>query len=103
LLTEHDIYLFREGSHGDLFSKLGCHLLDHGASFGVWAPNAAKVSVIGDWNGWGAHEDALSPRADGSGIWECTVPSAQRGQAYKYRITSAVNGYVGEKADPIGF
>ncbi len=41
-----------------------------GASFGVWAPNAAKVSVIGDWNGWGTHEDALAPRRDGSGIWE---------------------------------
>ncbi len=104
MLTEHDIYLFREGSHGGLYSKLGCHLLDRGgASFGVWAPNAAKVSVIGDWNGWGAHEDALTRRADGSGIWEGTAPAAQRGQAYKYRIASAVNGYTGEKADPIGF
>jgi 1,4-alpha-glucan branching enzyme len=104
LLTEHDIYLFKEGSHSELYAKLGCHLLDHGgASFGVWAPNAAKVSVIGDWNGWGAHEDALAPRPDGSGIWECTVPTAQRGQAYKYRIASAVNDYSGDKADPIGF
>ena len=104
MLTEHDIYLFKEGSHGELYAKLGCHLLEHGgASFGVWAPNAAKVSVIGDWNGWGAHEDALAPRSDGSGIWECTVPAAQRGQAYKYRIRSAANDYAGDKADPIGF
>jgi 1,4-alpha-glucan branching enzyme len=104
LLTEHDIYLFREGSHGGLYDKLGCHLLERGgASFGVWAPNAARVSVIGDWNGWGTHEDALAPRPDGSGIWEGCVPAAQRGQAYKYRIASAVNGYTGDKADPIGF
>jgi 1,4-alpha-glucan branching enzyme len=104
LLTEHDIYLFREGSHGGLYDKLGCHPLDRGgATFGVWAPNAAKVSVIGDWNGWGTHEDALEPRPDGSGIWEGSVPAAQRGQAYKYRIASTVNGYTGDKADPIGF
>jgi 1,4-alpha-glucan branching enzyme len=104
LLTEHDIYLFREGSHGELFSKLGCQLQGKGgASFGVWAPNAAKVTVIGDWNGWGAQEDMLAPRSDGSGIWECIVPAAQRGQAYKYRITSGVNDYTGEKADPIAF
>jgi 1,4-alpha-glucan branching enzyme len=104
LLTEHDIYLFREGSHGELFSKLGCHLQGNGgASFGIWAPNAAKVTLIGDWNGWGADEDILAPRSDGSGIWEGVVPAAQRGQAYKYRITSGINGYAGEKADPIGF
>ncbi len=104
MLTEHDVYLFREGSHGGLFDKLGCHPLAHGgASFGVWAPNAAGVSVIGDWNGWGAHPEALTQRADGSGIWEGTLPGAQRGQAYKYRIASTVNGYVGDKADPIGF
>jgi 1,4-alpha-glucan branching enzyme len=104
LLTEHDIYLFKEGSHAELYAKLGCHLLEGGgASFGVWAPNAAKVSVIGDWNGWGAHEDALAPRVDGSGIWEGILPAVQRGQAYKYRIASAANDYCGDKADPIGF
>ena len=71
MLTDHDIYLFREGTHGDLSAKLGCHLLEGGgAAFAVWAPNAAAVSVIGDWNGWGAHADPLAVRADGSGIWE---------------------------------
>ena len=105
MLTEHDIYLFREGTHGSLFDGFGCHLHDAGvgASFAVWAPNAAKVSVIGDWNGWGARDDALAPRWDGSGIWEGSVPAVQRGQAYKYRITSRWNDFTTEKADPLGF
>jgi 1,4-alpha-glucan branching enzyme len=104
LLTEQDIYLFREGTHASLFDELGCHLQPGGgASFGVWAPNAAKVSVIGDWNGWGAREDALTPRWDGSGIWEGTVPEVRHGQAYKYRIVSRWNDFRAEKADPVGF
>jgi len=104
LLTEHDIYLFREGTHGALYEQLGCHLLaGGGAAFRVWAPNAGKVSVIGDWNGWGAREDALSARWDGSGIWEGEIPAAQRGQAYKYRISSRWSEFTAEKADPFGF
>ena len=103
LLTEHDIYLFREGTHGRLYSKLGCQVLEGGAgaSFRVWAPNAARISVIGDWNGWGAVDDPLDARWDGSGIWEGVIPSAQRGQAYKYRITSGAGSHVAEKADPL--
>jgi len=104
LLTEQDIYLFREGTHASLFDELGCHLqTGGGASFAVWAPNAAKVSVIGDWNGWGAREDALAPRWDGSGIWEGSVSQVQHGHAYKYRIVSRWNDFTAEKADPVGF
>jgi len=104
VLTEHDIYLFREGTHSQLYAKLGCHLLEGGAGavFAVWAPNAAAVSVIGDWNDWGAQDDALVPRWDESGIWEGVAQSAQRGQAYKYRITSRFGDHVTEKADPVG-
>ena len=60
--TEQDIYLFREGTHCRLHQALGCHVLDGGAgaAFSVWAPNAAAVSVIGDWNGWGAASDTLT-------------------------------------------
>jgi len=83
LLTEQDIYLFREGTHASLFDDLGCHLAKGGgASFAVWAPNAAKVSVIGDWNGWGGRDDSLAARSDGSGIWEGTIPEVQHGQMY---------------------
>ena len=101
MLTDQDIYLFREGTHSHLGSKLGCNLVPGaGAHFAVWAPNAAAVSVIGDWNGWRPGEDVLAPRADGSGIWEGAAAGVQRGQAYKYRITSRVDDFVVEKADP---
>jgi 1,4-alpha-glucan branching enzyme len=102
VLTDHDIYLFREGTHGQLYTELGSHATADGSGvhFAVWAPNASDVSVIGDWNGWNADSHRLAPRGDHSGIWEGTVPGVQHGQAYKYRITSHVGGYRVEKADP---
>ncbi len=105
VLTDHDVYLFREGSHGRLYERLGCQLEPggKGARFGVWAPNARAVSVIGDWNGWDPNSDSLAPRRDESGIWVGSAPRARAGQAYKYRIVSHVGGHVGEKADPFGF
>ncbi len=105
MLTGHDIYLLREGTHARLYETLGCHLLPggEGARFAVWAPNAREVSVIGDWNGWGARAGSLAPRPDGSGIWEGTAPGARRGHAYKYRIVSNAGGYTVDKADPFAF
>jgi 1,4-alpha-glucan branching enzyme len=105
VLTDHDIYLFREGTHSRLYEKLGCQLdaSGAGATFGVWAPNAREVSVIGDWNGWRAGADALAPRADGSGVWEGAVAGVRRGQAYKFRIVSRFAGHVADKADPFAF
>jgi 1,4-alpha-glucan branching enzyme len=101
VLTDQDIYLFREGTHSQLHSRLGCMLLPGGgAHFAVWAPNASAVSVIGEWNGWRAGEDMLAARWDGSGIWEGAVAAVQHGQAYKYHITSRVDGFAVEKADP---
>jgi 1,4-alpha-glucan branching enzyme len=102
VLTDQDIYLFREGTHARLFDRLGSRLgaNGRGAQFAVWAPNAAEISVVGDWNGWNDGADRLSPRSDGSGIWEGEAPGAQHGQAYKYRINSRVGGYSVEKADP---
>jgi 1,4-alpha-glucan branching enzyme len=102
VLTDQDIYLFREGTHGRLFDQFGSRLSadGSGAHFAVWAPNAAEVAVIGDWNGWNAAANRLAPRSDGSGIWEGVVPGVHHGQTYKYRITSRVGGYSVEKADP---
>jgi 1,4-alpha-glucan branching enzyme len=101
VLTDQDIYLFREGTHSQLHSRLGCMLLPGGgAHFAVWAPNASAVSVIGEWNGWRAGKDMLAARWDGSGIWEGAVAAVQHGQAYKYHITSRVDGFAVEKADP---
>jgi 1,4-alpha-glucan branching enzyme len=106
-LTDHDVYLFREGTHARLYRAFGCHLGEvagqSGASFAVWAPNAKRVSVIGDFNGWRAGSDLLEVRGDGSGIWEGFVPSVARGQAYKYCIDSARGGPSLEKADPYAF
>jgi 1,4-alpha-glucan branching enzyme len=102
LLTDHDIYLFREGTHARLHRHLGCHPDPGGtgAHFAVWAPNARSVSVVGDWNGWNGDADRLQPRWDGSGIWEGFAGAAQRGQAYKYRIVSASGAAVPDKSDP---
>jgi 1,4-alpha-glucan branching enzyme len=103
LLTEQDIYLFREGTHASLYRKLGCQLRqDGGAHFAVWAPNARAVSVVGDWNGWRPDADVLRPRWDSSGIWEADIAGVRRGQAYKYAITNA-QGHVEDRADPFAF
>ena len=99
--TAHDAYLFREGTHSRLYQKLGCHLRPDGAGadLAVWAPNAAAVSVIGDWNGWNPDADPLRPRGDDSGVWEGPVGGVAHGQAYKFRIVTP-GGQVLEKADP---
>ncbi|HPW18458.1 MAG TPA: 1,4-alpha-glucan branching protein GlgB [Candidatus Aminicenantes bacterium] len=107
LLTDGDIYLFKEGSHFRLWDKLGAHLraVDgrDGVQFAVWAPNASAVSVIGDFNGWDAGRHPLAPRWDGSGIWEGFVPGLPKGALYKYAVASRLDGSRAEKADPLGF
>src|SRR5215213_7343876 len=103
LLTDHDIYLFREGNHTRLYDKLGCHVNEEGeAQFAVWAPNARAVSVIADFNGWNPGAHVLNPRWDGSGIWEATVPGVHPGAAYKYRVVSHHQQTL-EKGDPFAF
>jgi 1,4-alpha-glucan branching enzyme len=104
LLTDHDIYLFKEGTHFRLYEKLGAHIMraqgQDGVLFAVWAPNARKVSVIGDFNGWDRKAHPLSARLDGSGIWEGFVPGVGQGTVYKYHVTSRHHGKHLEKADP---
>jgi len=103
--SDQDVYLFREGTNSNIYHMLGCTLLKDGAGarFAVWAPNAASISVIGDWNGWQPLIHNLSARSDGSGIWEGTFHGVQHGHAYKYRIVAAGDARVLEKADPVGF
>ena len=103
-LTDHDVYLFREGSHGRLHGRLGAQLLAGGPSgagvrFAVWAPNARAVRVTGEWLGWDARGVPLAARADGCGIWEGFVPGVGHGQAYKYVIVTR-DGHELHKADP---
>ena len=72
LLSDQDLYLFNEGTHLRLWEKLGAHPVDGGTYFAVWAPNAERVSVIGDFNGWDPERHPLRSR-DRSGVWEGVV------------------------------
>ncbi|MGE5469521.1 MAG: 1,4-alpha-glucan branching protein GlgB [Bacteroidota bacterium] len=105
-LDEHDIYLFREGTHGRLYQKLGAHPVRvdgvEGVHFAVWAPNSAAVSVIGDFNDWEGGRSPLQVRDDGSGIWQGFLPGMRHGAAYKYRLVSR-HGVASDKGDPFAF
>jgi 1,4-alpha-glucan branching enzyme len=103
ILTDQDVYLFREGTHSRLYDKLGAHADASGTRFAVWAPNAAAVSVIGDFNDWNKSAHPLTPRVDSSGIWERTIPEAGPGTLYKYHIVSNHGGYRVDKRDPFAF
>lgn len=103
LFTEHDIYLFREGKHYKLYDKFGAHSVEkdgiQGVYFSVWAPNAKKVSVIGNFNHWNHRDHILYPRWDESGIWEGFIAGLTWGTLYKYAIETAY-GEILEKSDP---
>ncbi len=102
--TEFDIHLFKEGNHFSINEKLGSHPTtiqgQHGTYFAVWAPNAAEVSVIGNFNDWNPHTHHLGQRPDGSGIWEGFISKVGKGSLYKYRIRSLLYDQVLEKTDP---
>ena len=103
LLTDDDLFLFNEGTHLRLYEKLGSHLVTHkgvaGTYFAVWAPSAAHVGVIGDFNGWDRGSHPLRARGS-SGIWEGFVPGVGSGTKYKYWVESQHAGYKAEKGDP---
>jgi 1,4-alpha-glucan branching enzyme len=107
LFTDHDIYLFKEGNHFNLYQKLGSHLLTadgtEGTYFAVWAPNAEKVTVMGDFNQWNEESHPLKSREDGSGIWEGFILGICNGESYKYHLVSRYNGYKVDKGDPYAF
>ena len=104
LITEHDTYLFKEGNHFRLYEKMGSHIVNvdgvSGTFFAVWAPNAAEVSIIGDFNFWDNGAHPLAVRWDGSGIWEGFIPGLGQGAIYKYHIVSRENSYRVDKGDP---
>ncbi|HET7786609.1 MAG TPA: 1,4-alpha-glucan branching enzyme, partial [Myxococcales bacterium] len=101
LLSDDDLHLFNEGSHLRLYDHLGAHLREGGAQFAVWAPNARTINLVGDWNGWNKHQDALQPRGS-SGIWEGFVRGVGKGTKYKFHIEGP-GGYRVDKADPLAF
>ncbi len=107
LLGEQDLHFLSEGTHSHAWRCLGAHPLKTadglaGCHFAVWAPNALRVAVMGDWNGWDPAAQPLA-RREGSGIWEGFVPGVGHGSYYKYRVVSADGSHVVDKADPYGF
>ena len=106
VLGPMDDYYIGEGNHLRLYDKLGAHPLHHegadGVHFAVWAPNAQRVSVIGDFNGWDGRLHVMRKRLD-TGVWESFVPGALEGQAYKFELLDAAGNLLPLKADPFGF
>jgi 1,4-alpha-glucan branching enzyme len=106
VLTDFDLYLFGEGNHFQLYDKLGAHIIEHegvrGVSFAVWAPNAERVSVIGEFNEWDGRRHPMRPRGM-TGLWEIFLPGLAQGDLYKFEIKTGYKGYMAVKADPYGF
>jgi 1,4-alpha-glucan branching enzyme len=98
-IGELDLHLLNEGTHQRLYDALGAHLGGDGCHFGVWAPNASQVSVIGDWNDWDPTVDVLAPVAS-SGVWSGHIAGVKKGAKYKFRIVNRETGQVLDKADP---
>ncbi len=104
-LGEMDLYLFNEGNHLDIHKKLGAHMMEvdgaGGVRFAVWAPNAKRVSVVGDFTGWDGRRYQMRTLGS-SGVWEIFIPGLEKGDLYKYEI-KAQNGDVFQKADPYAY
>ncbi|WP_340264108.1 1,4-alpha-glucan branching protein GlgB [Sphingobium mellinum] len=101
-----DDYYFAEGSHGRLFDKMGAHLMTHegveGTNFAVWAPNARRVAVVGDFNRWDGRRGLMRRRQD-TGVWEMFLPEVGPGARYKYEILGPDGVLLPLKADPFAF
>ncbi|MEJ6781312.1 1,4-alpha-glucan branching protein GlgB [Aminobacter sp. Piv2-1] len=106
VLGPMDDYFISEGSHRRLFDKLGAHLISHeganGTHFAVWAPNAHRVSVVGDFNDWDGRRHPMRNRQD-TGIWEIFVPDIGPGRPYKFEIIGSRGVRLPLKADPFAF
>jgi 1,4-alpha-glucan branching enzyme len=105
-LGEMDLYYAGEGRHERLWERMGAHLIHHhgvaGASFAVWAPTAAGVSVVGDFNGWDGRLHSMR-RMGASGIWELFIPEIGEGTRYKFEIRPNSGGPAVLKSDPFAF
>ena len=103
MLYDDDVSTFQQGTHYSLYKKFGSKkvtVLDkEGFYFCVWAPNATRVSVIGNFNAWMPETHPLQPRWDKSGIWEGFIPDLKKGEVYKYHI-HGYKGIITEKGDP---
>ncbi len=105
IIGDLDLHLFSEGRHYKIYEKLGANIMNvdgvDGVLFAVWAPNAKRVSVIGDFNHWDGRRHPMRVRAS-SGIWELFIPGITQGDIYKFEVKAANNDIL-EKTDPYGF
>lgn len=105
VLSDVDKYLLGEGTHKELWRVLGAHVTVHqrvsGVHFAVWAPNARRVSVVGEFNQWDGRRHPMR-RAGVTGVWDIFVPQLGDGDLYKFEVTGA-DGNVALKADPVGY
>ncbi len=106
VLGELDEYLLGEGTHKRIWHVLGAHLITHegvsGTHFAVWAPNAQRVSVVGDFNIWDGRRNPMRRRG-ATGVWETFIPGLGEGSSYKYELRGADGVLMPLKADPVGF
>ncbi|RFC66043.1 1,4-alpha-glucan branching protein GlgB [Fulvimarina endophytica] len=106
ILGEQDLHLIAEGNHYKLYEKLGAHPkhMDgvEGTSFAVWAPNARRVSVVGNFNSWDGRRAVMRRRHE-CGVWELFIPHIGKGEVYKYEVIGADGTMQPLKADPVGF
>ena len=106
VLGEMDEYLLGEGTHQRIWQVLGAHVLSHegaeGVHFAVWAPNAERVSVVGDFNIWDGRRHPMRRRG-ATGVWEIFIPGLPEGTVYKYEIRGPGGAMQPLKADPVGF
>ena len=106
VLGEMDEYLLGEGTHQRIWQVLGAHVMTHegagGVHFAVWAPNAERVSVVGDFNIWDGRRHAMRKRG-ATGVWEIFIPDLGEGTVYKYEIRGQGGAIQPLKADPVGF
>jgi 1,4-alpha-glucan branching enzyme len=106
LLGEQDVYLLAEGTHTRVYEKLGAHpvVLEGvaGVGFAVWAPNARRVSVVGDFNHWDGRRHPMRLRVE-CGVWELFIPGVKEGALYKYEIKARWGELLPLKSDPFAF
>ncbi len=106
VLTTYDRYLMAEGTHMQVYRKLGAHLAEidgvSGVYFAVWAPSAERVSVVGEFNRWDGRCHPMRFHPD-TGVWELFIPGLGEGALYKYEIKTRYHGYMVTKTDPVGF
>ena len=106
VLGSVDEHLISEGTHQRLWRSLGAHIIQHegvsGVHFAVWAPNASRVSVVGDFNHWDGRRHPMRGRGS-TGVWELFLPGLGEGAVYKFEIVDRGGKTLPLKSDPVGF